>query len=116
MAVVLSFFLTSILSEKLLAETWSCVFVNNFGAREGFSLTREGKVFKEKYVDHDYLIISENDKHIHLFSSYTPTFADYFSILLDKERMMFAKSIIELPPDKRKKDYFPIDGDCKIQD
>ena len=77
------------------AETWSCSYLFNEKANNAIWV-RQGKTFYSPRTKVTSKIIFEDDRMISLHNTFSPSSQDYFAILLDKKKNMFAVVKLEI--------------------
>tara|TARA_Y100001970_G_scaffold66241_1_gene84614 strand:+ start:420 stop:827 length:408 start_codon:yes stop_codon:yes gene_type:complete len=80
-------------SIAIKAETWSCAYLFN-GEPESIVYSRRGNEFHNSRVT--YKIVFEDNNIINLQNNFSPKHKDYFAVLLDKEKKMFAMVMLEI--------------------
>jgi len=90
------------------AETWSCSYLHD-GKANTTVFAREGNSFINPTTSVTDKIIYEDDKTIQLHTTYSPTSSDYFAILLDKEKKMFAMVMLQIGSHSD-----IIEGECQV--
>jgi len=81
-------------STAIKAETWSCAYLFNGESRLAV-YSRRGNEFYSGIVG-PYKIVFEDNSVINLQNNYSPTHQDYFAVLLDKKKKMFAMVSLEI--------------------
>ena len=81
-------------SFAIKAETWSCAYLFN-GEPKSIVYSRRGNEFYSGIVG-PYKIAFEDNTVINLQNNYSPTHQDYFAVLLDKKKKMFALVGLEI--------------------
>ena len=76
------------------AETWSCAYLWN-GEAKSVVYSRRGNEFYHVGVG-AYKIAFEDNSVINLNLSFSPMSQDYFAVLLDKKKKMFAMVALEI--------------------
>ncbi|MBT6600626.1 MAG: hypothetical protein HOB32_03025 [Nitrospina sp.] len=81
-------------SFAIKAETWSCAYLFN-GEPASVVYSRRGNEFY-MIKGGSYKIVFEDNTVINLHNNYSPTYQDYFAVLLDKKKKMFAMVSLEI--------------------
>ena len=94
-------------SFAIKAETWSCAYLFNGEPESAFFSRRGNEFYMMQGIS--YKIVFEDNNVINLHMNYSPTHQDYFAVLLDKKKKMFAMVGLEIG-----NHTVIIEGPCKI--